>query len=87
MYLDKELEPNDLAIVEDVKEEEEEDFDDDYFNLYPTEEEIAYYNNFIDNPRPPFVKIDPKIKRGDPKNVKIPCMIGYKCIDQAYIGF
>jgi hypothetical protein len=87
MDLDKELEPNNLAIVEDVKEEEDEGLDNDYFNLYPTEEEIAYYNNLIDNPRPPFVKIDPKIKRGDSKNVKIPCMIGYKCIDQAYIDF
>lgn len=87
MDLDKELEANNLAIVEDVKEVEEQGLDDDYYNLYPTKEEIAYYNNLIDNPRPPFVKIDPKIKKGDPKNVKIPCMIGYKCIDQAYIDF
>ena len=87
MDLDKELEPNDLAIVEDIKEEEEGDLDDDYFNLYPTKEEIAYYNNLVDDPRPPFVKIDPKIERGNPRNVKIPCMIGYKYMDQAYIDF
>ena len=60
---------------------------DEYFNLYPTKEEIAYYHNIIDNPHSPFTKIDPKVKRGDPRNVKIPCMIGYKYINQAYINF
>ena len=47
MDLDKELEPNNLAIVEDVKEEEEDGLDDDYFNLYPTKEEIDYYNKLF----------------------------------------
>ena len=58
---------------------------DDYFDLYPTKEEIAYYNNLVDNPRLPSTRIDPKIKRGDPGNVKIPCMIGYQHIEHAYI--
>ena len=56
-----------------------------YFDLYPTKEEVAYYKHLVDSPRPPFVRIDPKIKLGDPGNVKIPCMIGYQHIKHAYI--
>ena len=77
--------PIDFAIVNNVEEIEEEEVDREYFNLYPTKEEIAYHNNLVDNPRPPFAKIDPKIKRGSPWNIKIPCMIGYKYIAHAYI--
>lgn len=88
LYSNEDLGTNDL---EDVGEElEEGEIDpklDDYFNLYPTKEEITYYTNLIDNPRSPFTKIEPKIKRGDPKNAKIPCMIGYKQIENAYIDF
>ena len=54
--------------------------------MYPTKEEIAYYNNLVDNPRPHFVRIEQKIKIGDPENVKIPCMIGYQHIKHAYIN-
>ena len=88
IYSDNYLERNNLTIEELVEKLYEEEIDprlDDYFNLYPTKEEIAYYNNLVDNPRPPFVRIDPKIKRGDPGNVKIPCMIGYLYVEHAYI--
>ena len=88
MYSNKDLRTKDFEDV--VEEHEEGEIDpklDDYFNLYPTKEEIAYYNNLINNPRPPFTRIDPKIKRGDLKSAKIPCMIGYKHIDNAYIDF
>ena len=91
LYSNKDLGTKDFeVVVEDVKGLEEGEIypkHDDYFNLYPTKEETSYYNNLVDNPRPIFVKIDPKIKRGDPKNVKIPCVIGYKHIDNAYIDF
>ena len=88
LYSNKDLGPNDFVSV--IKRPEEEEMDprlNDYFNLYPTKEEIAYYNNLIDNPRSPFTMIEPKIKRGDPKNAKIPCMIGYRQISNAYIDF
>ena len=80
VYPDNYLEHNNLTVEELVERLDNEEIDprlDDYFDLYPTKEEIAYYNNLVDNPRPPFVRIDPKIKRGDPGNVKIPYMIGY----------
>ena len=86
VYSNEDLGPDDFAIVEVIEEKEDGGFDREYFNLYPTKEEIAYYSNIINNPRPPFVKIDPKIKKGNPWKVKIPCMIGYKYIDQANIG-
>ena len=88
LYSNKDLGTNDLdEVVEELEEEEIDPKLDDYFNLYPTKEEITYYTNLIDNPRSPFTKIEPKIKRGDSKNAKIPCMIGYKHIDNAYIDF
>lgn len=85
MYSNEDLGPDDFAVSEVVKEKGDGELDLEYFNLYPTEEEIAYYSHIVDNPRPPFVKIDPKIKKSNPWNVKIPCMIGYKYIEQAYI--
>jgi hypothetical protein len=88
LYSNKDLGPNDFVnVVEGLEEEEIDPKLNDYFNLYPTKEEIAYYNNLIDNPRSPFTIIEPKIKRGDPKNAKIPCMIGYRHISNAYIDF
>ena len=88
IYSDKFLERNNLTVGELIEKLDVGEIDprlDDYFNLYPSKEEIAYYNNLVDNPRPPFVRIDPKIKRGDPGNVKIPCMIGYQYVEHAYI--
>lgn len=85
MYSNKSLGPDDFAVVEVIEEQRDGELNHEYFNLYPTKEEIAYYSNIVDNPRPPFVKIDPKIKEGNPWIVKIPCMIGYKYINQAYI--
>ena len=88
IYADNYLERNNLTVDKLIEKIEEVKVDprlDDYFNEYPTKEEIAYYNNLVDNPRPPFVRIDPKIKRGDPGNVKIPCMIGYQYVEHAYI--
>jgi hypothetical protein len=88
LYSNKDLGSNDFEdVVEELEEGEIDPKPDDYFNLYPTKEETAYYNNLIDNPRPHFTRIDPKIKRGDPKNVKMPYMIGYKHIDNTYIDF
>jgi hypothetical protein len=88
LYLNKDLGTNDLEdVVEELEEGEIDPKLDDYFNLYPTKKEITNYNNLIDNPRSPFTKIEPKIKRGDPKNAKIPYMIGYKHIENAYIDF
>ena len=80
----KDFAPKDFAIVM-VEEKKEEEVDREYFDLYPTKEELAYHSNLIDNPRPSFIRIIPKVKRGDPNNIKIPCMIGYKFIANAYI--
>ena len=80
----KDFAPKDFAIVK-VEEKKEEEVSREYFDLFPTKEELAYHKNLIDNPRPSFIRIIPKVKRGDPNNIKIPCMIGYKFIANAYI--
>jgi len=49
--------------------------DNAYFNLYPTKEEVAYHQYIIDNPISPIIRICPKIRRGNPWNLKIPCII------------
>jgi hypothetical protein len=50
LYSNKDLGTNDFEdVVEELEEEEIDPNIDYYFNLYPTKEEIAYYNNFIDN--------------------------------------
>ncbi|PWA51697.1 DUF537-domain-containing protein [Artemisia annua] len=74
-YSDNDLGPNDFMVVEVFEERGNENLGDTYFDLYPTEKEITYHSNIIDDPRPPFVKIDPRVKRGDPWNIKIPFYI------------
>ena len=52
----EEIAPNDFAIVNKVEETKEEEVDREYFDLYPTKEELAYHNNLVDIPRPPLLK-------------------------------
>ena len=80
----KDFAPKDLEIVR-LEEKKEEEVNKEYFDLYPTREELAYYSHLIDSPRSPYARIVPKVKRENPNNLKIPCMIGYKFIDNAYI--
>jgi hypothetical protein len=51
LYSNKDLGTNDLdGVIEELEEGEIDPKLDDYFNLYPTKEEVAYYNNLINNP-------------------------------------
>ncbi|GKC21994.1 hypothetical protein Tco_1024144 [Tanacetum coccineum] len=52
---------------------------------FPTNKELAYHKELLGEPQPPLSTLDPKIKRGDPWSLKIPCVIGTVYIGHAYI--
>ncbi|GJU97529.1 hypothetical protein Tco_1326800 [Tanacetum coccineum] len=52
---------------------------------FPTEKGLAYHKELLGEPQPPFSTLEPKIKRGDPWSLKIPCVIGTVYTGHAYI--
>ncbi|GKC77289.1 RNA-directed DNA polymerase, eukaryota [Tanacetum coccineum] len=50
-----------------------------------TEKELAYHRELLEEPQPPFSDLKPKIKRGDPWSLKIPCVIDTVYTGHAYI--
>ncbi|GJY97543.1 hypothetical protein Tco_0514453 [Tanacetum coccineum] len=52
---------------------------------FSTTEELAYHMEILDEPTTPLLDKKPKIKRGDPQNLKIPCVIGTVYTGHAYI--
>ncbi|GJZ24453.1 ribonuclease H-like domain-containing protein [Tanacetum coccineum] len=54
-------------------------------NSFPTEKELAYHKELLGEPQPPFSTLEPKIRRGDPWSLKIPCVIGTVYTGHAYI--
>ncbi|GKB74975.1 hypothetical protein Tco_0936387 [Tanacetum coccineum] len=62
------------------------DFEEELFkDMFPTEEELAYHKELLDEPKPHFLTRKPKIRRGDPWSLKIPCVIGTIYTGHAYI--
>ncbi|GKC81927.1 hypothetical protein Tco_1137644 [Tanacetum coccineum] len=51
---------------------------------FPTEKELAYHQELLGEPQPPFSTLEPKIKRGDLWSLKIPCVIGTVYMGHAY---
>ncbi|GJR90811.1 hypothetical protein Tco_0214822 [Tanacetum coccineum] len=47
--------------------------------------ELAYHKELLGEPQPPFSTLEPKIRRGDPWSLKIPCVIGTVYTGHAYI--
>ncbi|GJX90013.1 hypothetical protein Tco_0343339 [Tanacetum coccineum] len=60
--------------TKDETKEEEED-DPEYFDTFPTLEELGYHEWLLKNPRPPWIKAN--ISTGDLNNVKFSCMISH----------
>ncbi|GJT94968.1 putative reverse transcriptase domain-containing protein [Tanacetum coccineum] len=69
-------------VKEEFEEEEEED-DLEYFDTFPTREELEYHESILKNPRSPCIRA--KIRTGNLNNIKISCMIGHFFKEQAYI--
>ncbi|GJR71803.1 hypothetical protein Tco_0084168 [Tanacetum coccineum] len=61
-------------------------FEEELFkDKFPTEEELAYHKELLGEPLPLFSTLEPKIRRGDPWSLKIPCIIGTVYTGHAYI--
>ncbi|GJZ10701.1 hypothetical protein Tco_0545460 [Tanacetum coccineum] len=52
---------------------------------FPTEEELVYHKELLGEPQPPFSTLEPKIRKGDPWSLKIPCVIDTVYTGHAYI--
>ncbi|GJZ46351.1 hypothetical protein Tco_0593947 [Tanacetum coccineum] len=68
---------------ESEREVEEEKDDLEYFDTFPTIEELGYHEWLLNNPRPLWVSC--KVKTGNLNNIQISCMIGQFLKEQAYI--
>ncbi|GJZ87665.1 hypothetical protein Tco_0659275 [Tanacetum coccineum] len=66
-----------------IKDKEEEDVE--YFDTFPTLEDLGYHEWILKYPKPSWVKA--KIRTGSLNNVKFSCMIGHFVKKQAYIDF
>ncbi|GKD83366.1 hypothetical protein Tco_1350205, partial [Tanacetum coccineum] len=61
-------------------------FEEELFkDMFPTEEELAYHKELLGEPCPPFSTLEPKIRRGNPWSLKIPCVISTVYTGHAYI--
>ncbi|GJT25843.1 hypothetical protein Tco_0895780 [Tanacetum coccineum] len=61
-------------------------FEEELFrNSFPIEKELACHKELLGEPQPPFSTLEPKIRRGDPWILKIPCVIGTIYTGHAYI--
>ncbi|GJT53728.1 hypothetical protein Tco_0988782 [Tanacetum coccineum] len=54
-------------------------------NRFLTEKELAYHKELLGEPQPTFLTLEPKIRKGDPWSLKIPCVIGTVYTGHAYI--
>ncbi|GJT26512.1 hypothetical protein Tco_0906787 [Tanacetum coccineum] len=70
---------------EEIKEEEEEEEEEDveYFDTFPSLEELSYHEWLLKYPKPSWVNA--KIRTGSLNNVKFSCMIGHFVKKEAYI--
>ncbi|GJU16881.1 hypothetical protein Tco_1144847 [Tanacetum coccineum] len=61
-------------------------FEEELFkDRFPTEKELAYHKELLGEPQPPFSTLEPKIRKGDPWSLKIPCVIDTVYTGHAYI--
>ncbi|GJS15631.1 hypothetical protein Tco_0410103 [Tanacetum coccineum] len=85
MEEDKSEVETDWEVEEILKDEEEEEAEEDgeYFNSFPTMEELTHHEWQLKNPRPPWVKV--RIRARSLNNINISCMIGHFFKRHAYI--
>nr|GEW39040.1 protein kinase-like domain, concanavalin A-like lectin/glucanase domain protein [Tanacetum cinerariifolium] len=50
----------------EIRTQQRNDFEEELFkDIFPTEEELAYHRELLDEPKPPFSTREPKIRRGE----------------------
>ncbi|GJY49334.1 hypothetical protein Tco_0439290 [Tanacetum coccineum] len=70
----------------ELKMQRRNNFEEELFkDRFHTEEELAYHKELLGEPQPTFSTLKPKIRRGDPWSLKIPCVIGTVYTGHAYI--
>ncbi|GKC74394.1 hypothetical protein Tco_1120277 [Tanacetum coccineum] len=70
----------------EIRTQRRNNFEEELFkNRFPTEKELAYHKELLGEPQPPFSTLEPKIRRGDPWSLKIPCVISTVYTGHAYI--
>ncbi|GKE62916.1 retrotransposon ORF1 [Tanacetum coccineum] len=69
----------------EVEEAPEEEPIVEYFDNFPTREELTYHRYLMSGPVPSIFLRNPIIMEGCPHNLKIPCNIGHIHIEKAYI--
>ncbi|GJX51720.1 hypothetical protein Tco_0278565 [Tanacetum coccineum] len=57
----------------------------EYFDMFPTRNELAYHKYLMYGPIPLIFLRNPIITEGCPSNLKIPCNIGHVHVEKAYI--
>ncbi|GKD88395.1 hypothetical protein Tco_1363902, partial [Tanacetum coccineum] len=57
----------------------------EYFDMFPTRNELAYHKYLMYGPIPSIFLRNPIITEGCPSNLKIPCNIGHVHVEKAYI--
>ncbi|GKE33767.1 hypothetical protein Tco_1453089, partial [Tanacetum coccineum] len=57
----------------------------EYFDIFPTRNELAYHKYLMCGPIPSIFLQNPIIMEGCPSNLKIPCNIGHVHMEKAYI--
>ncbi|GJW92766.1 hypothetical protein Tco_0172438, partial [Tanacetum coccineum] len=84
----KEYEIGDVRWEENEEEEEVVEVEElgvEYFDKFPTKDELAYHKYLFHDPSPPFYRRCPIIVEENPSNLKIPCNIGQVHMWKAYI--
>ncbi|GJW12986.1 hypothetical protein Tco_0017119 [Tanacetum coccineum] len=83
MSKETEIDENIFCPDERIKElelrtQQRNNFEEELFkDKFPTEEELAYHKELLGEPQPPFLTIEPKIRRGDPWSLNIPWLIRF----------
>ncbi|GJR00575.1 hypothetical protein Tco_0523559 [Tanacetum coccineum] len=72
-----------VSMDDEIEKQKEEEEDVEYFDTFPTTEELEYHEWLLKNPKPSWVKT--KIRTGNLNNIKISCMIGHFLKRHAYI--
>ncbi|GJW01897.1 hypothetical protein Tco_1560753 [Tanacetum coccineum] len=57
----------------------------EYFDIFPTRSELTYHKYLMCGPVPSLFLRNPIIMEGCPSNLKIPCNIGHRHVEKAYI--
>ncbi|GJR95929.1 hypothetical protein Tco_0268103 [Tanacetum coccineum] len=87
LNLDRMMLESDERIKElELRVQRRNNFEEELFkDRFPTEKKLAYHKELLGEPQSPFSTLEPKIRKGDPKSLKIPYVIGTVYTSHAYI--